>query len=148
MNLANSDNDKGVLKHLFSSAPIYPDQGTAIVRIIVGALLIYHGQEVFHPRLMAEYMTWDIFSGSNARLLVYAGKTSELLAGLLILPGFLTRLGALLTVGTFLYITFFVGGGRFWYEDQHPFLFALFGLLFLFTGPGAWSIDRLTDRKR
>jgi putative oxidoreductase len=36
-----------------------------------------------------------------------------------------------------------VGHGRFWYEDQHPFLFALFGVLFFFTGPGAWSLDAL-----
>lgn len=133
-------------KALFSPTPISPEQGIAIVRIIVGALLIYHGQEVFNAHLMAEYMTWDTFAGSNARLLVYAGKSSELIAGLLLLFGFLTRLGAVLTIGTLSYITFFVGSGKFWYEDQHPFLFVLFGLLFFFTGSGAWSVDGWINR--
>lgn len=130
-----------IKKGLFSATPIRLPEGTGLVRIIVGALLVYHGQEVFNPQLMGEYAGWDTFSGPYARLLVYTGKSSEFLAGLLLLFGFMTRVGALLTMGTLSYITFFVGSGRFWYEDQHPFMFVLFGLLFLFTGPGAWSVD-------
>jgi putative oxidoreductase len=57
-----------------------------------------------------------------------------LLAGVLLVLGLFTRVAALLCVGTFLYITFFIGHGRFWMEDQHPFLFALFGVLFLSPG--------------
>lgn len=75
--------------------------------------------------------------------MVYAGKSSELIAGISLLFGLFTRLGSLLTMGTLSYITFFIGSGKFWYEDQHPFMFVLFGLLFLLTGPGAWSIDGL-----
>jgi putative oxidoreductase len=41
------------------------------------------------------------------------------------------------------YITFKIGHGKFWYEDQHPFMFVLFGLLFFFTGPGKWSLDHV-----
>lgn len=132
----------------FSSTPIALSQGVALVRIIVGALLVYHGQEVFNPQLMSEYANWDTFDKSNARLLVYAGKSSELIAGIFLLLGLFTRLGALITIGTLSYITFFIGNGKFWYEDQHPFMFVLFGLLFLFTGPGAWSLDALIFNKR
>ena len=132
-----------IRRTLLSAEPMYQRQGVGIVRMIVGALMAYHGQEVFNPALMAEYTTWDTFAGPNAGLMVYAGKTSELVAGLLLLLGLLTRIGALLTIGTLSYITFFVGSGRFWYEDQHPFMFVLFGVLFLFTGPGAWSLDGL-----
>lgn len=132
----------------FSSTPIALSQGIALVRIIVGALIVYHGQEVFNPELMNEYMTWDTFDKSNARLLVYMGKSSELIAGISLLLGLFTRIGALITIGTLSYITFFIGHGKFWYEDQHPFMFVLFGLLFLFTGPGAWSIDALIFHKR
>ncbi|MCB0375716.1 MAG: DoxX family protein [Sinomicrobium sp.] len=135
-------------KVLFSAAPVSLERGVAIVRIIVGALLVYHGQEVFNTPLMAEYMTWDAFAGPNARLLVYVGKSTELIAGLLLLFGLFTRLGALMTIVALSYITFFVGNGRFWYEDQHPFMFVLFGLLFLFTGPGAWSVDGLIFKGR
>lgn len=136
------------MNSFFSSTPIALTQGIALVRIIVGALVVYHGQEVFNPELMNGYMTWDTFDKSNARLLVYLGKSSELIAGIFLLLGLFTRIGALITIGTLSYITFFIGHGRFWYEDQHPFMFVLFGLLFLFTGPGAWSIDALIFKKR
>ena len=132
----------------FSTSPIALSKGLAIVRIILGLLMIYHGQEVFHPEIMNEYMKWDMFQGSSAKLMVYAGKSSELLAGTLIFLGLLTRVGALLAMGTLAYVTFFVGHGRFWYEDQHPFMFVLFGLLFVFTGPGAWSMDALIFKKK
>jgi len=42
-----------------------------------------------------------------------------------------------------LFIVFFVGYGKFWYEDQHPFLFVLLALIFFFTGPGRWNLDQL-----
>ena len=91
---------------------------------------------------------WDSFKGPYAKLMVFGGKTTELMAGIFLLFGLLTRVGAILLMGALSYITFFVGHGRFWYEDQHPFMFVLFGLLFLFTGPGAWSIDALLFKKK
>jgi len=136
------------INRFFSPAPILLDQGIAVIRIITGALLIYHGQEVFNPELMKGYTEWDTFKGPTASLMVYAGKSSELIAGLLLLSGFLTRIGAIITIGTLFYITFFIGHGKFWYEDQHPFLFVLLGLLFLFTGPGAWSLDKYIFKRK
>ncbi len=136
------------MKKLFSSLPIIPQQGLGMVRIIFGGLMVYHGIEVFDSHLMKEYASWDSISGANGLLLVYLGKGSEFVAGLLLLLGLFTRVGSLMTMGTMLYITFFVGGGRFWYEDQHPFMFALFGLLFLFTGPGAFNLDAVVFKER
>ena len=136
------------MKRFFSPSPINSDIGIAIVRIIIGALLIYHGQEVFNPELMKGYTEWDTFKGSFGTFLPYLGKASEFIAGVFLFFGFLTRIGALITSGTLLYITFFIGTGKFWYEDQHPFLFVLFGLLFLFTGPGAWSLDKLIFKEK
>ncbi|HEY5826685.1 MAG TPA: DoxX family protein [Cyclobacteriaceae bacterium] len=135
------------MNRFFSPSPISLNKGVAVIRIIVGALLIYHGQEVFNPELMKGYAEWDTFKGPTANLMVYAGKSSELIAGLLLFSGFLTRIGALITIGTLSYITFFIGHGKFWYEDQHPFLFVLLGLFFLFTGPGAWSMDEYVFKK-
>lgn len=126
--------------------PPYPsNRAIGVVRIIFGLLVVYHGHEVFRPEIMTTY--FDIFKTSSGKFLVYAGKASEFIAGILITLGLFTRIGALLTIGTFCYITFIVGNGRFWYEDQHPFMFALFGLLFLMTGPGAWSIDARLFKK-
>ena len=132
----------------FSPQPILLTQGIAIVRIIVGMLIIYHGIEVFDSALMKSYVENGMVSGSSALVMVYVGKLSELICGILLLIGFMTRVGALMAIGTFSYITFFVGEGRFWYQDQHPFMFALFGLLFLFTGPGDWSLDAVIFKPR
>lgn len=129
------------MKRFFSPSPIWSNNGIAVVRIILGALMIYHGQEVFNPELMNSYLEWERFKGPDGKFMVYLGKSSEFIAGVSFLLGIFTRFGALLLIGTLSYVTFFVGHGRFWYEDQHPFMFVLFGLLFLFTGPGSWSLD-------
>ena len=103
--------------------------------------MIYHGKEVFDSKLMDEYATWDIFSHSFGKFLVYLGKSSELVAGISIFLGLHTRVGSTILMGTMLYITFFVGQGRFWYEEQHPFMFVMMGLVFFFYGSGTWSVD-------
>ena len=136
------------MNQFFSPSPIWLNNGIGVVRIILGALMIYHGQEVFNPELMNSYLEWETFKGPEGKLMVYLGKSSEFIAGISFFLGIFTRLGALLLIGTLSYVTFFVGQGRFWYEDQHPFMFVLFGLLFLFTGPGAWSLDALIFRPR
>lgn len=84
-------------------------------------LLIYHGMEIFDPELMSG---GGMFKGAYAKVMVYAAKAAESTSGVLLVLGLLTRVSALLIVGTFAYITFFVGQGRFWYEEQHPFMFA------------------------
>ena len=139
---------KEPLTSFLSSSPVFLNNGIAMLRIVVGLLLIYHGVEIFTPETMDTYLQWDMFKGPYGKFLVYMGKASEFIAGILLLLGLFTRIGALLMVGNFSYITFFVGEGRFWYQEQHPFMFALFGILFLFTGPGAWSVDRIIFAKK
>jgi putative oxidoreductase len=131
------------MSRFFSPSPLWLNNGLATVRLILGALMIYHGQEVFNPELMNSYLEWETFKGPQGKLMVYLGKSSEFLAGVSLFFGIFTRLGALLLMGALSYVTFFVGHGKFWYEDQHPFMFVLFGLMFLFTGPGSWSLDAL-----
>ena len=133
---------------LFNNNYKWNSIGLAIVRIIVGLLLAYHGLEVLNTDLMKEYTQWEVFKGPNGGLLVYAGKLTELFSGIFIFLGFLTRIGSLLAIGAMSFITFFVGQGKFWYEDQHPFMFVLFGLLFLFTGPGVWSVDAIIFKEK
>src|ERR1043165_6752264 len=119
--IANSN--PAYMKFLFSPSPFWQNNGVAMVRMIVGLLMIYHGAEVFQPEIMKGYMDWDKFKSPMGEFMVYVGKGSELVAGIFLLLGLLTRIGCLIAVGTFLYITFFVGNGIFWYQDQHPFLF-------------------------
>ena len=98
---------------------------------------------------MNEYIAWDIFKKSSSpSFMAYMGKTAELVAGFLLAIGLFTRIASIIIIGTFIYIPFFVGNGKIWYEDQYPFLFALFGFVFFFAGAGKWSIDNILFHKK
>ncbi|WP_420151166.1 DoxX family protein [Spirosoma sp.] len=132
------------MKKFFSADSLFQSSGLTFIRVFFGLLLMYHGWEVFEPDKIKEYATWDALKTSASPLfMAYLGKGSELVAGILLTVGLLTRLACLITIGTMLYITFFIGHGKFWYEDQHPFMFVLLALVFFFNGPGKWSVDAL-----
>jgi putative oxidoreductase len=136
------------MNKFFSATPIAQHLGIAIVRIITGAFLIYHGWEVFDRTAMIKYLEWDQFHDSSGETMVYAGKVAELVAGVLLVLGLFTRIASILVIGTLGYIAFFIGDGKVWAGAQHPFFFVLLGFLFLFTGPGALSLDSLLFNKR
>lgn len=137
------------MKKLLSPSPLWQDSGLAFIRIIVGAFMIFHGWEVFDAEKMKVYLTWESFKGfSSPSFMVYMGKIAELIAGILMTIGLFTRPAALVLIFTMLYISFLVGHGKVWYEDQHPFLFVLLGLVFFFTGPGKLSVDQLLFRNK
>jgi putative oxidoreductase len=127
--------------NLFSTSPIGHHYGLGFLRIIVGVFMVYHGSEVFDHEKMDAYLQWDQFKNSLVATKVYTGKIIELVGGILLTAGFCTRLAALLIAVTMFYISFFVGTGKIWYEDQHPFMFVLLALVFFFIGPGKYSLD-------
>jgi len=132
------------MNKFFSASPLWQSQGLSIIRIIVGFFLIYHGSEIFDVSIMNEYIKRDVFKNtSSPSAIVYMGKAAELVAGFLLFIGWLTRLASVVIMITFLYVSLFVGNGKIWYEDQHPFLFVLLAFVFFFAGPGKWSIDNL-----
>ncbi|MBS1597212.1 MAG: DoxX family protein [Bacteroidetes bacterium] len=132
------------MKNFLSPNPIWQQSGIGLLRIIVGGFMIYHGWEVFDAATMKGYAGWDNFKNSSmGLLLVYLGKTAELLAGVMLLLGCFTRVACVVLIVTMLYISLFLGHGKIWYEDQYPFLFVLLGFVFIFSGPGKWSVDRL-----
>ncbi len=137
------------MNKIFSSSPIFQNEGIAFVRIFTGIFLIYHGWEVFDEQKIQEYAAWDIFkNNASASFMVYLGKGAELVAGFLLALGLFTRIACIIITGTFIYISFFIGNGKIWYEDQYPFLFVLLALLFFFTGPGKWCIDNVLFKKQ
>ncbi len=131
-----------MFKKLFSAAPLWSRTGLATLRIITGLLMAYHGLEIFDRPVMEGYFTWDVFKGMPApEFMIYLGKSLELITGICFIIGLFTRLAAIFMMVDMLFICFFVGNGRFYYEDQHPFMFAMIALVFFFTGPVRWSLD-------
>jgi putative oxidoreductase len=128
----------GMSKFL-SSAPLWENIGLLLIRLLLSVFLVIHGIELFDNEKMKGYSTWDTFKTST--MMPYVGKAAELIAGILLFLGLFTRLACLMIVGTFAYITFFIGNGRFWMDDQHPFLFVMLALVFFFTGAGKFSLD-------
>ena len=89
-------------------------------------------------------MEWEVIKSLPApEIMLYIGKGLEFVTGICFILGLFTRVAALFIAIDMLFICFKVGGGKFWYEDQHPFLFALLALVFFFTGPVKWSLDKL-----
>ena len=131
----------------FSSSPLWQATGLTLVRLAVGAFLIFHGWEIFNETIMNKYLHWDQFKNSNGKLLVYSGKVAELIAGILFVLGLFTRIACLLIIGVMCYIAFFLGKGIIWYDDQHPFLFVLLAMVYFFTGPGNISLDKMIFNK-
>jgi putative oxidoreductase len=137
------------MKPLLSPQPINTKTIIGILRIIIGAMMVYHGIEVFNAAQMKAYAQWDMFkNASSPALMPYIGKSAEFLSGILLLLGLFTRIGAAILILSMCYITFKIGHGKFWYEDQHPFMFILFGLLFFFVGPGKWSLDHIVFKPK
>ena len=136
------------MNSFFSSAPIWQSTGLTFIRLIVGFFMMYHGYEIFNEKIMNGYFQWDMFKDSSAaKTMVYVGKAAELLGGILLFFGLFTRIACLILIITMSYITFFVGHGKVWYEDQHPFLLVLLAMVFFFTGPGAISLDKMIFKK-
>lgn len=136
------------MKTFFSPSPLFQNTGLALVRVSMGLFLFYHGYEVFNESIMEKYFSWDVFKTEYGPLLVHFGKLAELLAGILFFLGLFTRIAAILTIGVMGYIAFFIGKGVIWYDDQHPFLFMLLSLVFIFTGPGGLALDNLFFNKK
>jgi len=127
----------------FSSSPLWQTAGLTLIRLTVGAFLIYHGWEIFSETTINKYLQWDQFKNSSGKFLVYSGKSAELISGILFVLGIFTRIACLLIIGVMCYITFFLGKGIIWYDDQHPFLFVLLAMVFFFIGPGNFSLDKM-----
>ena len=138
-----------MLKKLLSADGLWQDNGLAVIRIATGLMMAYHGLEVFHRSMMEEYMKWDVVQVLPfPELMVYLGKGTEFVSGALLALGLFGRLASLAMALNMLFVCFRIGGGRFYNEDQHPFLFAVLALIFFFAGPGKWSLDRWRTAKQ
>jgi len=110
-----------MIKRFFSPSPLWQESGLTLIRIIVGSFITYHGLEVFDHGKMDGYSKWltDLHFPAP-ELMAYLGKGIEFVAGVLVLVGFLTRLAIIPLILTMLIITFGMGKGKIFMDDQHP----------------------------
>lgn len=116
--------------------------GIALVRVAVGVMLIFHGWQVFETPDMNGFA--DLLFNMSIpfpEAMAYAGKLVELIGGFFLIIGLFTPLFTALLFFTFVFITFVMGEGKIFGDNQLSFLFAMFSLLFFFTGPGRLSVD-------
>jgi uncharacterized membrane protein YphA (DoxX/SURF4 family) len=112
-------------------------------------MLVVHGTQLANSDDMVGYGEWlSELNVPFSLFTAYAGKFFELLGGILFVLGIFTRLAAVIICSSFLFITVMMGNGHVFGDAQHPFLFALLGFIFLFIGPGRWSLDNYWKRKR
>ena len=131
------------MKRIFSHLPYQAGIVLAAVRILIGAFMFWHGKEVFEKEKMDEYGTWMVdLEFIFPSVIAYVGKGCEFISGILLCLGLFTRLAALILIVNMSIITFGMGQGRIFMEDQHPFQFVVFGVLFLFLGGGDYSLDK------
>lgn len=131
-----------------STNPVFQMRGLTVIRSIIAFFLVYDGWDVFDKNKMNEYITRDVFRNSSfTSVMVYLGKTPELVAGFLLAIGLFTRIDTVIIISIFIYIPFFAGNVKTWYEDQYLFLFVLFGCVFFLAGPGKCSVDHLLPDK-
>ncbi len=137
------------MNKLFSSEPLWQTNGLVLIRIITGLLMAYHGLEVFKPEVIKEYSEWEVIKKLPFPLfMAYLGKSLELITGMCLTIGLFTRIAALFMFINMIFICFKIGNGKFYYDDQHPFIFALLALVFFFTGPVKFGLDNMLFKKR
>jgi len=137
------------MNKLLSAAPLWQSNGLVFLRIITGLMMAYHGLEIFKEDVMNNYLGWDSIKSLPApKFMIYLGKALELATGICLALGLFTRLSALFMFVDMMFVCFKVGQGRFYYEEQHPFLFGLLALVFFFTGPVKFSLDHYLFKEK
>jgi putative oxidoreductase len=133
---------------IFSFNGLWP-AGISLIRIITGIFLVIHGTQITRTPDMNQYGQWLTDLGTPFPLtMAYLGKASELVCGLLLTAGLMTKVASFILFVTFAFISFVMGQGNILTDAQHPFLFALLSLTFLFNGPGVWSADFFIANKK
>jgi putative oxidoreductase len=119
-----------------------------LIRIISGIIIAKYGLEVFNKEHMEGNIAWlkDVHFPLPA-FMAYVGKYTELIGGILLIGGLLTRIVAVALVINMSVIVFVMGHGKIFAEDQMPFLLLLLFAGFLFSGAGKWSLDYVLFKK-
>lgn len=128
--------------------PTTPFVALGVLRIVSGLLFLAHGTQKFlsFPAGQMAGKGWT-FDNPGA----YAGLV-ELLAGALIVLGLLTRPAAFIASGTMAVAYWYAHAPNNFFPINNggdaAVLYCFVFLYFVFSGPGAWSLDGILKRQR
>ncbi|MEO8684446.1 MAG: DoxX family protein [Devosia sp.] len=124
---------------MFDRLSVYAPQALAVLRIVAAILFILHGTQ--------KLVGFPAGDGTAPLMSLFgAAGLIEIVAGLLILAGFFTRLAAFIAAGEMAVAYWMVHapGSLFPSINQGDaaILFCFVFLYLVFSGPGAWSVNK------
>lgn len=133
------------MKRLFNSQPFSTDMGILFLRWILGGLFAWHGYDaLMHYDLYLSMSKSTI--GLGAALEFDLVVFSQLICGIFVAVGFLTRL-SVIPLFIIMTIAFFVAHkGAPFMQKELPFAYWLLCLPVFVFGGGRFSIDRLISK--
>lgn len=132
-----------MIKTFFSSKPL-TENSIVLIRLVAGILILVHGMGTFNPGHMEGNVAWlsDLHFPAPT-FLAYLGKVTELVGGALVILGLFTRIACCALIFNMAVITFVLGSGKIFADDQLPFLLLVLFTFLLLAGPGKLSLDHL-----
>ncbi|HYD89211.1 MAG TPA: DoxX family protein [Vitreimonas sp.] len=133
---------------MFEGLSKYSNNALGVLRIVSGLIFAEHGTQKF--------LSFPAGDAAGAGLALaspghYAGIV-ELLAGFLITIGLFTRPAAFLASGTMAVAYWMVHAPQNFFPVNNggdaAILYCFVFLLFVFTGPGAWSLDAAISKRK
>jgi putative oxidoreductase len=140
---------QNVMLRKFLSSKVISENGLALIRMMAGMLILVHGFGLFHQGHMEGNVAWltDLHFPAPV-FMAYLGKGAEFIGGIFLVLGLLARFTAVVLMINMAVITFVMGSGRIFSEDEQPWLLLILFLWIFFNGAGKWSLDRLLFDKQ
>lgn len=125
--------------------------GLFLVRVVLGVAMTYHGYTKLIPASglhrahpLAGFEIWNHYVATLGLpyWLGYVSLLTELLGGILLILGLLTRFAALMVTGNMLVALILVNLRHGYASSEYTLALIVMAFLLLLTGSGALSLDR------
>ncbi len=118
----------------------------SILRVWSGAMMMYHGSsKVFgNPTDFVSFVTTKL---QMPEVFAWAAMGAELVGGLLLCLGLLTRVAALGVIATMMVAVFEVHMNDPWMKKEFALFYLIAGVVFLIAGGGRYSLDTIISRR-
>lgn len=124
---------------MFDRLSAYAPQALAVLRIVAGFIFLLHGTQKLFGFPAAEWQP-ELFSLFGAAAII------EIVAGLMMIVGFFTRPAAFIASGTMAVAYWMVHAPGNLFPTNNggdaAILFCFVFLFLVFSGPGAWSLNK------